>query len=194
MKPSSPRRRTNSAVGCLGNMTRKENNARRMREWRAKNPERNRAIAQACYWRNPEKWRANRRRYPSKRTAQSREQYRKWAGKKRASDPSFKLLSNLRYRLWFVLKGKAKATSTVSLLGCSMANFKIYLESLFEPGMSWANYGNKEGQWSVDHIMPCAIFDFSKPEHQKRCFHFSNLRPLWHVENLRKHAKQLTIK
>jgi hypothetical protein len=41
--------------------------------------------------------------------------------------------------------------------------------------MSWENYGKV---WEIDHIMPCAIFDLTKADHQKRCFHFSNTQPL----------------
>jgi hypothetical protein len=65
-----------------------------------------------------------------------------------------------------------------------MDDFKIYLESKFEPGMSWGNYGYRG--WHVDHIVPCALFDLSKPAHVRRCFHFSNLQPLWAQDNLRK--------
>ena len=47
---------------------------------------------------------------------------------------------------------------------------------MFHPGMSWDNYGSA---WHIDHIRPCSSFDFSDPEQQKKCFHFSNLQPLW---------------
>jgi len=47
--------------------------------------------------------------------------------------------------------------------------------------MSWLNYGI--GGWEIDHIKPCCHFDLSKPEEQEKCFHYSNLRPLWATEN-----------
>jgi hypothetical protein len=169
---------------------------KRTARWRAANPRRTKEIRLACYHRNPEKWRKYHKRYRTKHPTEHNDHYRKrqreWMAGKRKTDPTFRLLGILRTRLVAVLKGKAKATSTIRLLGCSIADFKIYLESRFQSGMSWDNYGNKAGQWSVDHIMPCAIFDLSKPEHQKRCFHFSNLRPLWHIENMRKHTKLTT--
>lgn len=31
----------------------------------------------------------------------------------------------------------------------------------------------------MDHIIPCAIFDFTDPSEQKQCFHFTNIKPLW---------------
>ncbi len=47
--------------------------------------------------------------------------------------------------------------------------------------MSWENYG-REG-WHIDHIIPCAALDLSRPDQQKRCFHFTNLRPAWAKHN-----------
>jgi hypothetical protein len=92
----------------------------------------------------------------------------------------------LRSRLSMMLRYKWKSGSTLTLLGCSFDDFVIYLESKFEVGMTGENYGTV---WHVDHIMPCAIFDLTKPEHQRRCFHFSNLQPLFASDNLRKGAK-----
>ncbi len=43
--------------------------------------------------------------------------------------------------------------------------------------MNWENYG-KFG-WHIDHIIPCDSFDLTKEEEQRRCFHYSNLQPLW---------------
>jgi hypothetical protein len=91
--------------------------------------------------------------------------------------------------MWRALRGLTKRGRTAELLGCSIENLKIYLESKFKVGMSWQNYGKI---WEIDHIMPCAIFDLAKPEHQKRCFHFSNLQPLFITANRRKQAKVLS--
>lgn len=107
------------------------------------------------------------------------------------ADPMLRLEHRLRNRISSAIRRSASAKSDSSrvLFGCSTTDLMIYLESKFEPGMSWQNYGNV---WHVDHIMPCAIFDFSKPEHQRRCFHFSNLQPLFARDNLSKNAKVLT--
>lgn len=106
--------------------------------------------------------------------------------------PSYRILANIRRRLQKVLKGTRKSEATLKLLGCSVEDFKIYLESRWETGMNWENYGTGSGKWSLDHIIPCAIFDLTKPEHQKRCFHFSNIQPMWSVENSSKHHKVVT--
>jgi len=92
----------------------------------------------------------------------------------------------LRQRINKALRGNWKSGHTMELLSCPMWSFKIYLESLFEVGMSWENYGTV---WEIDHIIPCALFDLTKPEHQKRCFHFSNMQPLFVSENRAKGKK-----
>ena len=106
----------------------------------------------------------------------------------RRTNPSVKIRDALRCRLAYALRNQCvvKSSSFSDLLGCSIENFKIYLESKFEVGMSCGNYGFGIKKWHIDHIVPCAIFDLSKPEHQKRCFHFSNLQPMWQPENVRK--------
>lgn len=110
---------------------------------------------------------------------------------RRRTDLNFRLAGSLRGRVGAALRGKNKSASTLKLLGCSIESFKLYLESLWEQGMSWSNYGRYPG-WQIDHIMPCAIFDLTKPEHQRRCFHFSNCHPMWAEKNYEKSAKIVT--
>jgi hypothetical protein len=104
---------------------------------------------------------------------------------KRKTDIRFRLLCNLRIRMNKVLKGTLKSNSTVKLLGCSIYDFKKHMESLFQPWMSWENYG----KWHIDHIKPCALFDLTLPEQQRECFHWSNMRPLEAIENIKKGKK-----
>lgn len=83
------------------------------------------------------------------------------------------------------MNGKLKIESTVELLGCDTNKLKQHLESQFKLGMSWDNYG----LWHIDHKSPCAKFDLSKEEEQRKCFNFKNLQPLWAEENLSKGSK-----
>ena len=53
--------------------------------------------------------------------------------------------------------------------------------------MTWDNYGRSG--WVIDHIRPCASFNLSKSSEQKKCFHYSNLQPLWEEDNLVKSDK-----
>ncbi len=107
----------------------------------------------------------------------------------RETRPSFKILDCLRTRLKHALKRQSahKSDSITKLLGCSIESFKMHLESRFEPGMSWLNHSPTG--WHIDHEVPCALFDLSKPDHVKACFHFSNLQPMWALDNIRKGAK-----
>lgn len=105
------------------------------------------------------------------------------------TDPAYRMLCVLRATIACRLKrarAGSKSASTIKLLGCTISSFMLYIESKFEPGMSWANYGRA---WEIDHELPCAMFDLSNPEHQKRCFHFSNLQPMFSDENRLKSDK-----
>lgn len=106
--------------------------------------------------------------------------------RRKKRDIGYRLGLILRRRMAHALKTNAKKSSALILLGCSIVSFKIYLESRFESGMTWENYGSL---WEIDHIMPCAIFDLSKCNHQSRCFHFSNLQPLLKTANRKKRCK-----
>ena len=90
------------------------------------------------------------------------------------------ITSRLRRR-----RGTGRSASMFTFLPYTMAELMVHLESLFQPGMSWTNYG----EWHIDHKRPDASFTYSSvidPEFQE-CWALSNLQPLWASENLRKH-------
>jgi len=107
----------------------------------------------------------------------------KYSNNRYKNDIDFKLKTGLRHRLFLLLKRNKinKNESALKLLGCSFDFFKTHMESLFQKNMTWDNYG-KSG-WVIDHIRPCCSFDLSKVEEQKKCFHWSNLQPLWNKDN-----------
>lgn len=102
-------------------------------------------------------------------------------------DPLFRIRTNLSCRINRALKGRSKSQKTLDLIGCTLEFLKQYLESKFQPGMTWENYTFYG--WHVDHIKPCSLFDLTDPEQQKICFHYTNLQPLWCIENLSKNNK-----
>jgi len=104
------------------------------------------------------------------------------------NDPEFKLLTMLRKRILNVIKGK-KHYKSIDLLGCTVLNARVHLEKQFKEGMTWGNHGTRG--WHIDHIIPCSSFDLTDPEQQKKCFHYTNLQPLWAKENMSKGAKIL---
>lgn len=101
---------------------------------------------------------------------------------RRKNDTDFALKSLLRSRLTNQMRNKTKSTRTMDLLGCSIDFFRLHLESLFQEGMTWENRGFYG--WHIDHIRPCSSFDFTDPEQQRECFHYTNLQPLWAHDNL----------
>lgn len=123
--------------------------------------------------------------YENLRKADRKEYFRNYQKNRRASDPSFRIGRNLRKRIWKVLKLNLKSDSCDALLGCSYEELKGHIESKFEDGMSWDNYG----EWHLDHIKPCSLFDLSLEDQQRECFNYTNLQPLWAKDNLSKGNK-----
>ena len=97
---------------------------------------------------------------------------------------NFKLTTLLRRRLNHAIKDQPKVGSAVRDLGCSVEQLRQYLESKFQSGMSWANYGPRG--WHIDHIRPLALFDLSDRKEFLQACHYSNLQPLWATDNLKK--------
>jgi hypothetical protein len=104
---------------------------------------------------------------------------------RRETDINYRFRCILRRRLHHALKDNIKSKKTLELLGCSIEFLKKHLQKQFKSGMSFSNYG----KWHIDHIRPCASFNLSKPEEQKKCFNYKNLQPLWAKDNLSKNKK-----
>ena len=143
-----------------------------LKEWRLKNPEYQREY----HLKNPEYQREYHLKNPG--------HYNEWQRNKAQNDPNFRLIRNLRGRLYKVLKGYNKSASTMKLIGCTIDELWDHLESKFESWMTRENYG--EGGWDVDHIKACSEFDQTDPEQQRICFHWSNLQPMEHIANIKK--------
>lgn len=99
----------------------------------------------------------------------------KYKKERRKNDPLFKLKENLRRRVYSYIKNNFKIEKSIIYLGCSIEEYKLYLESQFTSEMTWENYGTI---WEIDHIKPLFSFDFSIKENYEKAFHFSNTRPL----------------
>ena len=85
-----------------------------------------------------------------------------------------KLMNTFRDRVKRGIQTDRK--KTFELLGCSFAELKVYIESQFYPEMDWNNWGKV---WELDHIIGCINFDFNNPDELAKCFHYTNLRPLF---------------
>lgn len=89
----------------------------------------------------------------------------------------------LRNRLKNALINEFKTGQTLEMLGCPIKEFKKHLEYKFLEGMSWENRGE---MWEIDHILPCDSFDLTYEEEQKKCFHYTNLQPLFKTTEIAK--------
>jgi hypothetical protein len=114
-----------------------------------------------------------------------------YSKKRRDEDPEYRIARNLRKRLWEALheQGADKTSSAVRDVGCTGAELRRHIESLWAEGMSWDNYGNEKTDWVIDHKKPLARFNLKDPEQQKLANHFTNLQPLWAIDNLKKWAR-----
>ncbi len=115
---------------------------------------------------------------------------KKYEKHKRATDSAFKIKSNYLRRMREMIPAEYRPDNMLSLLGCSIDRLLCHLEYQFNDKMTWHN--NTLDGWHVDHIVPCDYFDLKNPIHQRRCFHWSNLQPLWGKENMSKNNKMTT--
>jgi hypothetical protein len=102
--------------------------------------------------------------------------------KRKQTDINFFLRKRLRTRLASAIRDNVKVGSAVDDLGCSIQDFKVYLEYKFYDDMSWEN----KSEWEIDHIIPLASFDLSDPEQLKKACHYTNLQPLWKKDHTKK--------
>lgn len=103
-----------------------------------------------------------------------------WYAKRRKIDINFVLSRNLRSRLRSALLGNSKHGSAVRDLGCSIEEFRKYIEAKFLGGMSWENYG----KWELDHIFPLSKVNLANREELLKVCHYTNYQPLWKRDNI----------
>lgn len=104
------------------------------------------------------------------------------------NDPQYKMRRSIRWgvaRISRALKTK-KDICSLDYLGCSLDELKVHLESLWQEGMTWDNYGVRG--WHIDHIKPLDWFakNSSNPWEAN---YYTNLQPLWAKDNLSKGSK-----
>lgn len=70
----------------------------------------------------------------------------------------------------------------MNYLGCSNEFFYKYIENRFTTKMNWHN----RNLWDIDHIKPCSEYDLTKKSERKKCFHYTNLQPIWSTTKIAK--------
>lgn len=114
---------------------------------------------------------------------------------RRETDILFILKEIVSYRVSRALNKNGK--SVLKYLPYSIEKLKEHLEKLFEPWMTWENYGKYSvktwddndtatWKWNIDHIIPHSTFKYSYMEDQAfiDCWALANLRPYSAKQNI----------
>lgn len=108
------------------------------------------------------------------------------------NDPIYKMKCNIREHVRQAIKYSniSKKHPSIKYLGCSVEEFKTYIESKFVDGMTWNNHSRGEDCWHLDHIRPLAhLKDITDDETLKKICYYTNYQPLWEKDNLSKQDK-----
>jgi hypothetical protein len=172
------------------------------RQWKLNNPELSRENVARYRKRNPhmvkiisEKCRKKRRQNGKCKAYRSTPEYRE---RTRRNHRRFRknnlFLVSTRSRYSKLIPKLHRHWEADELLGADDVTVRKHIESKFKEGMTWDNFG----EWHLDHTIPCKakhpltgdyIFDLTKPSHQKVCFNYQNLQPMWASENCSKQDK-----
>jgi len=154
-----------------------------IKKWREKNKEKWVLTTKKWYKKNRKKILENSKKYYLENREKIINRNKIYNKFKIKTDINFLLKKRLRCRMRLALKNNTKSKKTMELLGVPHIDFfKTWLQSQFKEGMSWEKFHLIH----IDHILPCSSFDLTKPEEQAKCFHYTNLQPLWASENLSK--------
>lgn len=135
--------------------------------------------------RNPEAHRERVARWRAARPIKSARIIRNNQAKRR-STPWGKINNSM----WSLLHNGVRANSPApggkyaAALGYTWAALRKHLESLFQPGMDWDNWGTV---WELDHIKPVRDFRYESIDCPtfRECWALTNMRPLWREANQR---------
>ena len=109
-----------------------------------------------------------------------RQSHKKWCSYQYKSNNKYKLIVSIRNLIGKSFRGKAKPIKTENILGCSIEEFRIYIENQFTGEMCWDN----QGKWHLDHITPIS---WAKNEEEiLKLNHYTNFKPMWGSENIKK--------
>lgn len=143
----------------------------------------------ATYAANPE---PIRQRLYAKRNTKAHKKWRREHNRQRMSNPKWRIRKNVATHINWCLRGGKNGASWERLLDYTLADLMDHLEKLWQPGMSWDNYGfrNKsKGQWwTIDHNIPVShwnITDIDDPN-LRECWALTNLKPMWSSDNFAK--------
>ncbi len=101
------------------------------------------------------------------------------------NDPIYKLGVDQRANFSQFLRDGSCSEKVEKMIGCDRETLNKHLESQFQEGMSWENYG----EWEIDHTFPLSMGDIEDWVHRDILWSYHNLRPLWKHQNKEKGSK-----
>lgn len=106
------------------------------------------------------------------------------------NNPRYRFIQNTRSLISISISKRnnlsmVKQKHTEEILGCSLDSFIKYIENLFTDGMTWDNYGYGANKWNIDHIKPISLAQTEEEVYALN--HYTNLQPMWQIDNFRKH-------
>jgi hypothetical protein len=123
--------------------------------------------------------------------------YNKCRVERRKTDVIYKLKDRISglIRNSFQKTNFKKRSKSEEILGCTVIEFRLYIEAKFETWMTWHNHGiyNPDGArtWNLDHIRPVSL---AKTEEELIALnHYTNFRPLCSLENILKGDKIIDV-
>lgn len=159
----------------------------RVKEWVNKNKERRSEYVKNYSEKNKEYIKNKSRIYYYNNTKKVIDYNVSYKRNRRLNDDLFRLSENIRKSIGksFANKNNRKNLKSELILGCTFKDFKLYIESKFEPWMTWENYGIYNGElncgWDLDHIIP--ISSAKTEEDIIKLNHYTNFQPLCSYNN-----------
>jgi hypothetical protein len=150
-----------------------------------KNRDKIRAQVKAWRLNNPDKEKLRKKIWVEANRDHVRKRNREYIKTRRKNDPQFALRRAITNRTHCFMRQRRAQGSVTEAIGCSWQELYAYIESKFQPGMTWKN----RGKWHIDHIKPLSSFDLTDPEQFRQAAHYTNLQPLWALDNLKKSNK-----
>ena len=119
---------------------------------------------------------------------QNRENINEYIENRLKTDLNFKLASYMINRPYKAYKAQnvMKTNKTFDLLGCSHSFFKGWIIHQLYGNMTIETYGSV---WQIDHCLAIASFDLLDENDMKKCFNWTNLRPMYVKDNIIKGDK-----
>lgn len=158
-----------------------------MKKYREENKEKLKEINKKYYEENKKEIKQKQKKYYEENKEKVNEYKKEWEKERRKTDNIYRFKCNVRNNVFKSFKRGTnqfrKEAKTEKILGCTIEEFRIYIESKFKKGMTFENYG----EWHLDHIVP--VFVAKNEDEVVKLCHYTNYQPLWAEDNLSKGCK-----